>query len=189
MAIDFSGFSQLYYQIGLTGIVIVLFFTGRIIIRKFIHLRARKRNFSASRADFTIKFFSSGWAFIVLLVLLIIWGFSLKGLSIYFASLFTLIGVAFFAQWSLLSNITAAIILFFNYSYKVGNRIRVLDGDNSITGEIIDIQPFYFIILTDNGDKASYPNNLILQKPILQLQEKNLASEDGFSEDGVNQHI
>ena len=61
----------------------------------------------------------------------------------------------------------------------------MLDGDNSVTGEIIDIQPFYFIILTDNGDKASYPNNFIMQKPIVQLQAKDLASEDRITEDGI----
>jgi small-conductance mechanosensitive channel len=126
-------------------------------------------NIEKNRIGFTLKFFNMLMLFALITILAIIWDVSFRGLSIYFASLFAVIGVAFFAQWSMLSNITAAIILFFNYSYKIGNSIKVLDGDNSVEGEIVDNQLFYFYIKTKKGEVVSYPNNLILQKPIIRI--------------------
>jgi len=67
------------------------------------------------RVIYTIKFFKTSWGIIMLTLISIIWDISFEGLSIYFASIFTIIGVAFFAQWSMLSNITASVILFFQF--------------------------------------------------------------------------
>jgi hypothetical protein len=49
--------------------------------------------------------------------------------------------------------------------------IKVIDGENSVIGKIIDIKPFHFQIEVESGEIVSYPNNLILQKPILQLHD------------------
>jgi small-conductance mechanosensitive channel len=87
---------------------------------------------------------------------------SFKGLSISFASIFTVIGVAFFAQWSILSNITASVLLFFNFSYKVGNKIKIMDGDNSVTGEVANVTLFTFQIKNESGELVNYPNNLFI---------------------------
>ena len=168
MNFDFNELPTSYYQIALSIIAVLFFFAGRAIVKRLVKSRASRINLEKHRVGFTLKFFNVLMMFALLMIIAIIWDVSFKGLSIYFASLFAVIGVAFFAQWSLLSNITAAIILFFNYSYKIGNSIKVLDGDNSVTGKIIDIQLFYFYIKTDKNEVVSYPNNLLLQKPIIQ---------------------
>ena len=114
-----------------------------------------------------------------------VWNVSFKGLSIYFASIFTVIGVAFFAQWSILSNVTASIILFFNYSYKIGNKIKVIDGENSVTGTVMDIDLFQLRIKVESGEIVSYPNNLIIQKPSMLLNEKEHDSAESIEEDDL----
>jgi small-conductance mechanosensitive channel len=53
-----------------------------------------------------------------------VWGVEERQLLIYISSFLTLLGIAFFAQWSILSNITAGLILFINYPVKIGSTIR-----------------------------------------------------------------
>ena len=75
-------------------------------------------------------------------------------------------GVASFAQWSILSNITAGIIIFFSYPFKIGDKIKIHDKDFPIEGEIDDIKAFYIVLRTIDGEMITYPNNLLMQKGI-----------------------
>jgi small-conductance mechanosensitive channel len=85
---------------------------------------------------------------------------------IYISSFLTILGIAFFAQWSLLSNITAGIILYINYPVKIGDTITVLEKDNNITGEIRDIGAFFITLKTQENELITMPNSIILQKNI-----------------------
>jgi len=93
-------------------------------------------------------------------------GFEYSQLSIFFSSVFAVIGVALFAQWSILSNITASLIIFFGFPYRVGDRIRVLDKDDDITGTIEEITLFH-VLIKRNEELITYPNTLILQKGVI----------------------
>jgi small-conductance mechanosensitive channel len=155
----------------MTSALVVAFFIGALVIRKAIRHRMEKRGFDDSRARYTTKFLNFLWGLVLITIISMVWDVSFQGLSIYFASMFTVIGVACFAQWSILSNITAAIILFFNHSYKIGTHIQVIDGDNSVSGKVVDIRPFHFLIKTETGEIVCYPNNLIIQKPVKQLKD------------------
>lgn len=105
-------------------------------------------------------------------ILAVIWGVDSNQLSIFVSSTLAVLGVGFFAQWSLLSNLTASVILFFNHPVRIGSRIRILDKDFELTGEVIDITGFYFFIKTDKGENITFPNSLILQKGIELLENK-----------------
>lgn len=178
MITELSKIPTSYLQAGFTILLVIIYFIGTLFIKKAISARSEKNRFELSRRKYTTKFFNFVWALIVLTLIAIVWDVSFRGLSIYFASVFTVIGVAFFAQWSILSNITSAIILFFNYSFKIGNEIRIIDGENSVTGKIIDIQSFHFLIRTKDGETVSYPNNLIIQKPIILLNKDGKQQDD-----------
>ena len=80
-------------------------------------------------------------------------------------SLITLTGVAFFASWSLLTNITAYFLLLFQMSFRRGNFIRVLDADNYVEGFITEINLFNTKLITEDREIIVYPNNLILTRP------------------------
>lgn len=99
-------------------------------------------------------------------ILAVIWGVDSSQLSIFVSSTLAVLGVGFFAQWSLLSNLTASVILFFNHPVRIGSRIRILDKDFDLTGEVKDITGFYFFIETDKGETITFPNSLIMQKGI-----------------------
>jgi len=158
-----------YYQIGLSVIVLLLFFTGKYFVKRIIMNRASKYKFDVRRIFYIVGIFNFCLGVIIVTLLSLIWDMSFKGLSIYFASIFTVIGVAFFAQWSILSNITASVLLFFNFSYKVGNKIKIMDGDNSVTGEVANVTLFTFQIKNESGELVNYPYNLFIQKPIIKL--------------------
>ena len=110
---------------------------------------------------------------VVGIVLAIIWGFNSKDLAIFVSSILAVLGVGFFASWSILSNITASVILFFNHPIRIGDRIRILDKDFNLTGEIKDITSFFLFLKTDEGENISLPTSLIMQKGIEILGEKS----------------
>ena len=82
------------------------------------------------------------------------------------SSVATVIGVAMFAQWSILSNITSGIILFFSFPFKIGDVIIIHDKDFPEEGEIEDIGAFHVTLRSKEGETVIYPNNLFFQKGI-----------------------
>ena len=77
-----------------------------------------------------------------------------------------------FAQWSILSNITSGIILFFFFPFKIGDVIKIHDKDFPIQAEIEDINAFHVNLKTIDGERITYPNNLLLQKGISIIDPK-----------------
>lgn len=99
-------------------------------------------------------------------ILAIIWGVEPHNLLISLSSIFAVIGVAMFAQWSLLSNITAGIVMYFSAPFRIGDHIRMLDKDFMIEAVIENIRTFYTHIRTEEGEVIVIPNNLFLQKMV-----------------------
>jgi small-conductance mechanosensitive channel len=99
-----------------------------------------------------------------LAALFLVWGIDFSGLLLVSTSLITITGVALFANWSLLSNITAYFILLFQPSYSRGNFIRVFEGDNFVEGTIADVNLFNIKLITDEQETIMYPNNLLLTR-------------------------
>lgn len=99
-----------------------------------------------------------------LAALFLVWGIDFSGLLLVSTSLITITGVALFANWSLLSNITAYFILLFQPSYSRGNFIRVFEGDNFVEGTIADVNLFNIKLITDDEEIIMYPNNLLLTR-------------------------
>ncbi|GAA0873359.1 hypothetical protein GCM10009117_25060 [Gangjinia marincola] len=99
---------------------------------------------------------------------MIIWGVKQSELAVFVGSILTIVGVAFFAQWSLLSNITSSIILFFGHSVKVGDSIIIMETkDYEIRGDVVNIGLFFTKIkLAEVEDEITLPNNLFIQKTV-----------------------
>ena len=106
-----------------------------------------------------------------IVIIAFIWGVDEKQLLVYISSFLTILGIAFFAQWSILSNITAGLILYINYPVKIGDSITVLEKDNNVTGEIKDIGAFFITLKTKENELITMPNAMILQKNIRYFTE------------------
>ena len=157
-----------YFEILATVIGVVLFFILREISNRIIIRQVRKHDLEISRSLYTRKFFNFSWFMMLLLAMGFVWDVSFKGI---FASFFAVAGVALFANWSILSNLTASVILFFNFPFKIGSRVKILDKDDSVEGVVIDITFFSIQIQDNDGNMISFPNNIAIQKAIMQLSE------------------
>lgn len=154
-------------QIVATIISIVGSIIIRVIVDSIIKKVSQKSDFSASRANLVKKYVNYLISSLFILALISIWGIKSEQVFLFISSVLTVIGVAFFAQWSILSNITAGIIVFFSFPFKIGNKIKIMDKEYPIEAEIIDIKSFYTLLKTDEGEEISFPNNLLLQKGVV----------------------
>lgn len=102
-----------------------------------------------------------------LLVLAFVWGIEIASIMVFAGTTLTLLGVALFAQWSILSNVTAYFILLLHPSFRRGTFVRVIDVDNYAEGYIADLTFFNTKLITENRETIVYPNNLILGRPAL----------------------
>ncbi|EMQ4278265.1 mechanosensitive ion channel family protein [Vibrio alginolyticus] len=140
----------------------------RIVNRAILNL-ATTKGVKKARLSFIQRCFNVALLFLTASVFAIITGIGYGDVSLFLSSIFAVLGVAFIAQWSILSNITASFLIFFVFPYRVGDRIKVVDKDEDISGEIQEISMFHVLIKHDNGNLITYPNNQILQKAVLKL--------------------
>lgn len=167
-----------FLQLGLT----VLSIAGLLIINRATHkvmaTLAAYKGVAGNRLFYIQQFFKA-IAFVLLLILLTaIWGVDYDGLFLFASSILAVLGVALFAQWSLLSNVTSSVILFFSFPARIGDKIEIIDGANIITGTITEINVFQMLLRDDKGYEISYPNSLILQRPVRKLSATKSVSKD-----------
>jgi len=110
---------------------------------------------------------------VAFLVLSLIWGVDFRNLGLFFSSVFAVIGIALFAQWSIISNITSGVILFFSFPFKIGDKIRIQDKDFPLDATIEDIRAFNVNLRTDQGELVTYPTSLFLQRAITVLNPES----------------
>ncbi|EHO07662.1 hypothetical protein HMPREF9714_01263 [Myroides odoratimimus CCUG 12901] len=163
---------EYYTEIIATVITLVLYIPCRKLIGYIIRSFSTKEQRKDSRVLLIIRLFNTLLSVIFLILILTIWGVQPENFMVTLTSVFTVIGVAMFAQWSLLSNITAGILLFFSFPFRIGDTIRLQDKDFPIEAKIIDIKAFCTILLTTENEKISYPNSLLLQKGIVIVNKK-----------------
>lgn len=166
----------------LLALLIIIFYW---ILRKNLHLLVERIGLQKRIENKRIKYVNAVLQFIVTILLFICLGFVVglgySDVSIFFGSVIAVIGVALFAQWSILSNITASVIVFFFFPYRVGDYIRVYDGDDSVEGEVHEISLFHVILDTNDGNLVTYPNTLVFQKTVKIFRRK--ASRDDKADD------
>ncbi|MDO4763991.1 MAG: mechanosensitive ion channel family protein [Flavobacteriaceae bacterium] len=163
-----------YYKEMIGTIIIIFFFLFiRFVLKSLTTKFARKSGLSRPRIKMVLKYLDFLLFVLATVMLITAWGVEKRQAFLVISSVFTVIGVAMFAQWSILSNITAGIIIFFSFPFRIGDRIKVLDKDEPIEAEIIDIKSFYTLLRNDDGERISYPNNQLLQKGVLIRHKKN----------------
>lgn len=161
------------YQMIATLVALVIFMILRYLVNSIINNIGKSSGFAQSRTQLVKKYIDYFIYMLALLVIISIWGIKPEQIFLFISSVLTVIGVAFFAQWSILSNITAGIILFFSSSFKIGNVIKIMDKDYPIEAKIIDIRSFYMLLKTAEGEEITLPNNLLLQKGIIIITQQS----------------
>ncbi len=154
----------------LTLVLVVSTFIVLNGLKYFLKKIGNSKKVSQKRIYYVAKSISILIIILSLFFLALIWSVSLSGLLVFASSIFAVIGVALFAQWSILSNLTSSIIIFFSFPSRIGDYIRIVDGDNSIEGKIIEIELFHIRILDKDENIVIYPNNLFMQRPIIKMK-------------------
>ena len=152
------------------GIIATLVIIGvllfvRLIIHGIIIRRILKKQFDRNRRKIISKIFNLITTIAAVIGLVSVWGLNQSDIVLFVSSVLTILGVALFAQWSHLSNITAGVILFFDSTIKIGDTITILEKDFNITGRIEDIEVLSVKLSTEQGI-ILVPNNVFLQKPV-----------------------
>lgn len=153
-------------QIISTISIVAAFMLLNFIITRLTKRYAKSAHLSEHRTNLIGKYIDYIMFLLVTVAIIAVWGLKTEQIFGYIGTLLTIIGVAFFAQWSILSNITSGIIMFFTFPFRIGDVIRVHDKDFPIEAQIEDIKAFHTILRTRDGEVITYPNSLLLQKGV-----------------------
>ena len=164
-------FQHLQDEILKTLVLLIIFIIIRSILKVSIKKIGQKSGINDARIGLISRYSTFTLILLFLLFLSYIFGATLENLTLVFSSVFAVVGIGLFAIWSILSNITSGIIMFFSFPYKVGDKIKIHDKDSPLEGIIEDIRAFQLHLRLDNGDLVTYPNNLILQKAVTLVQK------------------
>lgn len=156
----------------IASVILLALFISLRITTKTIEKIGISRSVSPFRIKYIAKTLSLSLIVFYLILLVTFLGIEYSQISIFLSSLFAVLGVALFAQWSILSNITASLIIFFGFPYRVGDQIQVVDKDDDIRGVIVEIALFH-VLIKRGDDLITYPNTLILQKAVIKKTDEN----------------
>ena len=164
-----------------TGILLLIVILLRVIVSKLIRRYAKLSEIIERRTNLVVKYIHLLINIIAIFTLIVIWGVQTKDIFITISSITTVLGVGLFAQWSILSNISSGIILFFSFPFKIGDVIKIHDQDFPVEAEIEDIKAFHVYMKTKEGEMITYPNNLLLQRGI-SIIKRNSSSDQEFQD-------
>ena len=172
-----TAFNIYSWEIINTIIVLVFLIILNFIFKKIVIRIGKRSNINIARVNLIIRYITVTLIFIAILIETFILGVEPNQIALVFSSVFAVVGIALFAIWSILSNITSGVIMFFSFPYKVGDKIKIHDKDFPLEAIIEDIGAFQLHLRLDNGDLVTYPNNLMLQKAVT-LVKKDAIEED-----------
>lgn len=154
-----------------TLIVIVSLLAIKILLRGVVNKIMNKFHFALERKRIISKIINFFIIIVASILITAIWGVKSQQFTLFITSALTVLGVAFFAQWSILSNISSSLILFFNHPIRIGAYIKILDKDYPIEGKVENISLFFMYIRTTDEQLVSIPNTVVLQKTISMATE------------------
>jgi small-conductance mechanosensitive channel len=104
-----------------------------------------------------------------LIVFLIVLSIVLSQLGVELGNLWTavtaflgLVAIGFVAVWSILSNLSAALVMLFDRPFRKGDYVEVT-ADN-LRGRVTSLGPFFTRLTDAAGNEVLYPNNQFYQK-------------------------
>ena len=122
------------YQVQMieSAIVILGYIVSRSIVKRIVAAAVKKYGYPLLRIKVTMKIFNIVFFLLFACFILFIWGVDQNELAYFVTSLLTVVGVAFLAQWSIMSNITASLVIFFNHPVRKGDSIVIVEKDFNI---------------------------------------------------------
>lgn len=154
------------FQIVKTIFLVLVFLITKFFTQRLIKKIGLRFNYQSRRIKITNKIINALLVIMLLVFLMVIWGVKQTDFVVFLSTTMTILGVAFFAQWSLISNITSTLIIFFSHPIRIGDSLTIMDKDYEIEGVLNDIGVFFVTIKTRDNKKITMPSNIFLQKMI-----------------------
>lgn len=160
-------------QVAETLAIIALYVIAFFVTKNIINRALKSAQLQRARRKIVIKAVHLFTSIAAVILIAGVWGLKQDEIAVFASAILTALGIAFFAQWSLLSNITSSIILFFNHPLKLGDTVKVLDRDYPVEGEVTELTYFFIHIKSQNGDTITVPNSLFLQKCVAVVEKQD----------------
>lgn len=122
----------LIVKLSSTIIAMVLFVALRWVVRRAIDNYATDHRLSSSRIASARRAVSVMGILVLVGVLAITWSINFQSFMVVSGAILATMGIGFFASWSILSNVTASIIMFWRFPMHVGDRIGLIENDPSL---------------------------------------------------------
>ncbi|GLI57804.1 hypothetical protein PM10SUCC1_33180 [Propionigenium maris DSM 9537] len=149
-----------------TLIILVGMYLLNNLVKKIVISFGQRNKLGEERVFRAVRFINFFVAVVVASGLLLVWGVHPKEFFLIVVTVFTIMGTAFFAAWSNLSNISSGVILFFSYDLRIGDRIKIGIGEDVTIGRVKEMNLFHVEVRTDEGDTVIQPNNLMIHQKI-----------------------
>ena len=154
----------LLFQIVATVAAGAIYLAVRIACNRSIDRLVRSRQrMHPRRVASTRRALSVVTVVMLFATLAVIWSIDLRSLAVTSGAILAALGIAFFAQWSVLSNVTISFIMFWRFPIHVGDRIKVL-SDQPISGTVTDLTPFFIVLKDEDSNTVTVPNAVSLQQ-------------------------
>ncbi|MDX1445714.1 mechanosensitive ion channel domain-containing protein [Lishizhenia sp.] len=154
------------------GVIVVACIILQAVLNRVLVRIALKFGIQKERRKLINKAINLVLYIIAIVLILMIYSMDQSNLWVYISSFLTVLGVAFVAQWSLLSNITAAVLLFVNHPVKIGDEIEIMDKEYPVKGKVSDIGLFFLHIRISEYEKVTLPNSVVLNKMVKVISEE-----------------
>jgi len=160
---------QIIETLIILGCYIILYFIFKTTINNFL----KKTRLERSRRKMAIRAVQLFSTTALVILLTGVWGFEQNEILLFASTILTALGIAFFAQWSLLSNITSSILIFFNHPEKLGDYIKLLSKDYQYEGEVTEMNYFFVHIKTNDNRIITIPNSHFFEKSLSVTEKKD----------------
>lgn len=159
---------QIIESLIILGCYILLYFILKTVINNFL----KKTRLERSRRKMAIRVVQLFTTITAIILLTGVWGLKQNEIVLFASTIFTALGIAFFAQWSLLSNITSSVLIFFNHPVKLGDYVKVLHKDYHYEGEVTEMNYFFVHLKTNDNEIITIPNSHFFEKSFSVTEKK-----------------
>ena len=140
---------------------IITLLVRRLLRRSLTHLQGRlsltyETNLIIGRVITAIL-----WI-LAIFIILNIWGIGLGGVWTVLVSVITLLGVAFLATWSIVSNFMASFFLVLWRPFQFGQTVEIFT--ENVKGRVTDQNLLFTTLREESGNILQIPNNFFFQK-------------------------
>lgn len=151
------------------AIVLALYLVAATVARVVVFRLGTSHEHDAYRIRSTLHTVRMALRLFFAIVLLIVLGVDLAVIPAFLGSFLAIVGVACFAAWSILTNITAGLVIFAAKDLQVGDKVKVIDERESIVGTVVEFRLWSVVLRTDDGGLAYVPNISMVQRATIIL--------------------